>query len=162
MKDNKYYTPKEEEFFKGFEYEMYQDFDTLPEKEWFQFVYGENGTNNPENMEYPFPIREGRVRVKYLDREDIEEVLGKDSYYTNNISRHLNNEECFSYISTKLNIMLAHYPKTNRISIATADPSKNDIYSKSNWDPNQINLISCKNKSELKRILKDNLMSKIS
>jgi hypothetical protein len=71
--ETKYYTPNIEEFHVGFEYEIFEDFDNLPEKEWVKLVW-DNQHLNPENMTYPFPIAEDKIRVKYLDREDIESL----------------------------------------------------------------------------------------
>jgi len=71
--DNKYYTPEIEEFHVGFEYEIFEDFDTLPERVWHKQVYGKNGTD-PEQMDYVTPIQSmmSKFRVKFLDQEDIE------------------------------------------------------------------------------------------
>lgn len=66
----KYYTPDLEEFHVGFEYEIFEDFDCLPEKEWHDQVYGKNGSNH-ENMDYVGGDM-NKFRVKHLDREDIE------------------------------------------------------------------------------------------
>lgn len=72
--ENKYYIPEPREFHIGFEYEMFEDFDTLPEKSWHKFVYGENGTDNPENLTYPLGGKMDNIRVKCLDRQDVEEL----------------------------------------------------------------------------------------
>lgn len=80
----KYYTPLIEEFHVGFEYEIFEDWDTQPEKTWWKQVYGENGYN-PENMGFVdnFLIIENLVRVKYLDEQDIEELqLSKNVFIT--------------------------------------------------------------------------------
>lgn len=67
----KYYTPKIEEYHVGFEYEVFEDFDSLPEKSWHKFAYGDAGTND-EGMAAP---SESNIRrVKYLDKEDIESL----------------------------------------------------------------------------------------
>ena len=74
MSEEQYYTPVIEDFRIGYEYEMYEDFDHYPEKSWHKLIYGENGTDNPENLTYPFgsPNLEGRIRVPYLTKEQIE------------------------------------------------------------------------------------------
>lgn len=74
---NKYYTPELEEFHYGFEYEQFEDYDVPgKDKEWHKFVYGENGSDNPESLTYvsALGIKLKTLRVKYLDREDIEEL----------------------------------------------------------------------------------------
>ena len=70
---NKYYTPEIEEFHVGFEYEIFEDFDYLPEKSWHPQVYGKNGCSI-EEMDYVGGLDMGKFRVKHLDREDIESL----------------------------------------------------------------------------------------
>ena len=81
---NKYYTPEIEEFYVGFEIEVYNQ----DSSKWYPYkctiqtiqedtlsVYGAHGLDwmlDGEDQEHP----SCRTRVKYLDREDIEEVLG--------------------------------------------------------------------------------------
>ena len=75
--NNKHYTPTIEEFHVGFEYEQHEDYDNpLQDKEWHKLVFGVNGTDNPENMTYPGSLN--IIRVKHLDREDIESLGFKD------------------------------------------------------------------------------------
>jgi hypothetical protein len=60
--ENKYYTPKIEEFHVGFEYEVLHD-----DNKWIK----ESICKKPEVVSLPYMILEN-IRVKYLDREDIE------------------------------------------------------------------------------------------
>ena len=60
--ENKYYTPELHEFFDKFEYES---FDIIWKKEIFDFR--DLDVIDDE-------IREGKIRVKHLDREDIESL----------------------------------------------------------------------------------------
>jgi len=80
--DDKYYVPEKEEFHIGFEYEIYEDFDSLPKKSWHKLVYGDAGTGE-EDMGHPFPCDntvDDRIRVEFLTREQIEkEGFVKDS-----------------------------------------------------------------------------------
>lgn len=75
--NSKYYTPSIEEFHIGFEYEIYEDFDSLPKKDWRKQVYGKHG-NNSEHLGYIDYNTVKNTRVKYLDQKDIEE-LGFDT-----------------------------------------------------------------------------------
>lgn len=71
---DKYYTPELNEFYVGFEYEIFEDFDVPgKEKEWHKQVYGKNGAD-PENIDYVFPLmgKMDKFRVKYPTKEDIE------------------------------------------------------------------------------------------
>jgi hypothetical protein len=68
----KYYTPEIEEFHVGFEYEIYEDWDTDDKKSWHKQVYS-NITSNAERLEYVGGDMK-KFRVKYLDKEDIESL----------------------------------------------------------------------------------------
>lgn len=68
-----YYTPAAEDFRIGFEYELLEDFDVLPEKIWHKQVYGTHGTN-PERLDsVNLGNMEGKIRVPYLTVEQVEE-----------------------------------------------------------------------------------------
>jgi ribosomal protein S17 len=72
-----YYTPEIEDFHVGFEFEQFEDYDVPgKEKEWHKWVFGKNGSDNPENMNYPCPfgINNKTIRVKCLDQEDFESL----------------------------------------------------------------------------------------
>lgn len=71
--ENKYYTPEIEEFHVGFDYQIFEDWDCFEEKTWHNQVYGKNGSDI-ENMGYVGGPDMNRFRVKYLDREDIESL----------------------------------------------------------------------------------------
>ena len=72
--ENKYYTPSIEEFRVGFEYEYKDLAHNLKDFEWFKDSIKYDG------YDYIIPsyiqkwINEGNVRVKYLDKEDIESL----------------------------------------------------------------------------------------
>lgn len=73
----KYYTPELEEFHYGFEYQLFEDFDVPgEEKKWHDMEFGLHGTDNPESPAClsTCQIEFNLVRVKHLDREDIEEL----------------------------------------------------------------------------------------
>lgn len=76
MEENKYYTPSIEEFYVGFEYE---------ELDWDEFSreFGENSTHSFKEREWleylnlkamakHLETHPNEIRVKYLDKEDIE------------------------------------------------------------------------------------------
>lgn len=85
--ENKYYTPEISEFFVGFEYEIFEDFDYYPEKTWHKFTC-EYDNLNPEHMSYPFPIKSDRIRVKYLDKQDVEDVINEILPKSNYSNKH--------------------------------------------------------------------------
>lgn len=143
--ENKYYTPKIEEFCVGFEYETIylksvwtKDYLCISDCGWFFESYH----NDASPLEF---------RVKYLDKEDIESL---GFVFIKYIESTLLNSNGDLYSNNDLNLSLVHYPTLNKITIVTKDPSLNEILVKGNWDDKQINLITVKNKTELKKILK--------
>lgn len=72
---SKYYTPEIEEFYIGFEYEQYSDFDKTKDLDWHKITF--DGTEFDNELTF-FPLSDKNyfsevIRVKYLDREDIDE-----------------------------------------------------------------------------------------
>lgn len=76
----KYYTPSLDEFRLGFEYEIFEDFDHYPTKEWHKQVYGKDGAN-PEDFGYitQSNIENKTVRVKFFSHQDLVELGFKES-----------------------------------------------------------------------------------
>ena len=64
-----YYTPTIDEFHNGFEYEIFEDWDVQPEKNWHKQIFGKDG-DNPEHIGYVYQNNLDRVRVKHIDKED--------------------------------------------------------------------------------------------
>jgi len=76
---NKYYTPIISEFYAGFEFEVNNDIvaGTLairPPKEWFKQVYGKSEPYTLDFIKYNLDNNLGMIRVKYLDKKDIESL----------------------------------------------------------------------------------------
>ncbi len=71
-----FYTPELSEFHEGFEYEIFEDFDSLPEKSWHKQVYSAY-QRNPENIGYVGGSMD-EYRVPYLTKTDIEAEGWKD------------------------------------------------------------------------------------
>ena len=135
MKD-KYYTPEIEEFHVGFEFEFYDEDD----KDWTVTVI-KNQTDlcNWTGLEI-------NKRVKYLDKEDIESLGWKFN------RAHLEGETQLKFY--KDNKCLYYREGEHQIGVFTINPSKCEYYSKHGVDPCMINTVTIKNKSELKRLLK--------
>ena len=133
---SKYYTPDKEEFCWGFEYESEEDpVRGIWEKQvvgaWSKFKYFDDDSD----VDY---------RVKYLDKEDIESL----GFTLDKVSENRPQELFY-----KDNIMLIYRYNAKTLSIFTRDPSKNEVYMKSNIDPYCVNNIIIKNKSELKKLM---------
>lgn len=156
--ENKYYTPVEEEFHKGFKYEIRtieyplkkmltrESFiewkETFPDKlKWHPLVFDGLPINIVDYVGLsPFPWRHS-TRVKCLDREDIEEL--EFEYDTSN-KTHLyfykNNplDENYWFLSLEKETLIIEIFDSN-------EESSNSFFGK------------IKNKSELKRLLKQQL-----
>jgi len=88
--NNKYYTPSIEEFYQGFEYERWVNSAYTPEKyskEIFQFVDKDNIWNEDITNRLACVYSGGdSIRVKYIDKEDIESL----GWIYNDISKEFN------------------------------------------------------------------------
>ena len=137
---SEYYTPTIEEFHVGFECEVYNKFS----KEWYAFLF--NQVFEDTSVAYNFT--EGKYRVKYLDKEDIEglgfEFKGKaiKSFFEVDCWFLLPDSESFK--CSKLTIQLCEKLRTVKIIGYIASACEEDTLFEG----------SCKNKSELGRILK--------
>lgn len=134
MEDNKYYTPTIEEFYIGFECEYQGLLDsTQVDYEFYPFVYN-LGNISLDDIDYA--INKNWIRVKYLDNEDIESLgwnCETTGYYT---------------LTTKYQNLTLRHMEGNVYSWV-------GIYSK--HDLSGTNVLfdgSIKNKSELKKIMK--------
>ncbi len=78
--ENKYYTPSINEFHPGFEFELLEHTHDEPYGTWTESIYGNlliNKTGGMFSTDLKIAlewIKEEEVRVKYLDREDIESL----------------------------------------------------------------------------------------
>lgn len=84
MIESKYYTPEIEEFYVGFEYEILNYKTNNFEKIIYPADYIEANIKPIQLLEY---IKRGSMKVKYLDKEDIESLGWK----------YLNKNETFCY-----------------------------------------------------------------
>ena len=143
---NKYYQPKIEEFHVGFEYEIYEDFDYYTEKTWHKQFYGKNGTNH-ENMDYVHENYLDKIRVKYLDQQDIEN-LGWE-HYGKAVCNWYKKEGMFDD-------GFASYGKWTKLKLLHCSNSRIKILAyEHSWGEIETVLFAgeCKNKSELKKLM---------
>ena len=156
--ENKYYTPNYEDLNHYTDIEV----DYFNGNNWIGFKNykaedfycgGYSEAYHYEDLEYicSGKSKQYKIRVKYLDKEDIESLgFIRDFSTTSEILK----ASCDVYTNEELNISLAHYLKLNKISIITRDFSKSKLLLKTNWDDKQVNLITIKNKTELVKLLK--------
>lgn len=133
MENNKYYIPKIEEFHIGFEYEYHEHFGKDFGK-WNKYTI-ENNTIISNISEL---IASGSIRVKYLDKEDIESLGFKCTY--DNYPRELefNNGTYTIYWN----------PEEMKLIIHLNEYMNHDEY----WGDYGV-WFTIKNKSELKKLL---------
>ena len=139
MKNDKYYTPDISEFYEGFEFEELIENDDETE-EWYQVVYHTNDFITDDGWIIQSPIYdrgiEDWIRVKYLDKEDIESLGFEHDQTTKDGS--------YFYKGSLIDDNQWSLCK-NGLSI--------DIYDINNKSDFRFNG-TIKNKSELKRLLK--------
>jgi hypothetical protein len=162
---SKYYTPEIEEFYVGFEYEFHSmttggleivDFSKNPivsktiskptYKIWSkEIIYRDDcALYNRSFKSLEGLIKSKQIRVKYLDREDIESLGWKFDKTSNEGQRKF----------FKDNMCLYYRPETHELGIFTIDPSKSDYMMKHVMDNKQVHIVIIKNKSELKKLMK--------
>lgn len=165
-KENKYYTPSIEEFHAGFEYEYKSFVSKAIAKnkylnntftQWMKktFTAGSNDVMGSEIDDIDFLISKSNIRVKYLDKEDIEECGWKrDTNMDSGEHPSLYDQHGYSSAysidkqDTDLNTVwqLYHFPD-NYVVIERAINGGTGRY-----DVLFVGVV--KNKSEFKRILK--------
>jgi hypothetical protein len=135
--ETKYYTPKLDEFFQGFEYEV------LIKEHWEkQDLLYSNKYIKVHGFSYLDSLIQGaRVRVKYLDKEDIES-LGWKIEKVDKLRYKLD----FTKVFSKNNWILVYY------TFESVLPNKLIIYNNTYTDC--IFKGTIKNKSELIKLLK--------
>jgi hypothetical protein len=138
---SKYYTPEIEEFHVGFEFEaLFTDNKKEPNLRWVKM-------NEPFQFKRLYEwlgLPEPGLRVKYLDRKDIESL----GFVYDKTSK----ESQWKF--RKNNIMLYYRPISLQLGTFTIDHMKSDFIMEYSKDNKMISLLTIKNKSELKRLLK--------
>jgi hypothetical protein len=130
MEEIKYYIPEIEEFYVGFEFE-YESYEDYWKKSIFRFDndYGLNNLSLIINW-----LDNKEIRVKYLDKEDIE-----------NLGWEYLDDDRITYIYSKDNYELQYSLDDKIISI---------LERINNTTGNRVVIYPIKNKSELKKLMK--------
>lgn len=149
--DSKYYTPTIEEFRVGFEYE----YDGLGKGNWLECVYEPTEyIDSDGTFTLPKTIKDGEIRVKLLDREDLKELGFKEEFIPDVYSEDDELRSGFSLnIIQNISINL-HINTGNTGNIVSIYKQK--IYDEvsGNWEVEYLFRGDIKNKSELQQILK--------
>jgi len=149
MKDKKYYTPEIEEFHPGFEYEIYEnEYDDRGWREWT--FYG--NPYHPDKNTFIEGIKNGEIRVKHLDREDIESL---GWIHENYLIPDLKTMWYKKPIDDNFSFWIGHgcyKGKTESVVIRAINPN---TFFKSEMQGSKVRFQGhLKNKSELKKVLK--------
>lgn len=146
---NKYYTPKIEEFYIGFEFEAYYRTNDLRLGLKDRYTWGEGVLlQTPDLQLIPHKIKDNTIRVKYLDQEDIESL--DFVHVGDKLCRDAGQEYIKGYNDPreiKDTIAIYHIERNNYVLIYIGhhETPRND------WETLFTGIV--KNKSELKRIL---------
>lgn len=132
--ESKYYTPEIEEFHVGFEYEFNKNNNWIKHQIGKPRIFALDDFNNLF-LNISNDNWGNYVRVKYLDKEDIES-LGFEEIKQSNTNN-------FTFKSTNDNFL--------QLNISYGEPCKVSIFHYEGWDTP---IILLKNKSELKKLLK--------
>lgn len=146
----KYYTPKIEEFHFGFEYEVSNALirgvlEVRPELEWYHYKFINIKPYDLEFIEYNLNHKLDMIRVKYLDREDVESLGFIQSRLSDNCFLFKNKVDLFGRMKSDIGI---NFNQGKNHVLIYFVPDGRSI-------PAGINLFvgDIKNKSELKRLL---------
>ncbi len=143
LEKEKYYTPSIEEFHVGFEYEYS---DNIEYSNWIKHTIN----NLPDYIDCVEDIKYELIRVKYLDREDIES-FGFESIVTKSIGKKhytMSGEK-----STRGNLLLEHDWLNDKITIKTPNYIR-DASGRFDGYIVYVYRLIIKNKSEFSRLLK--------
>ena len=159
MENTKYYTPEIEEFCVGFEYEQKVKFG------WYNSIFGELngeyiGEYDNELSECYWEIRHNNIRVKYLDKTDIESfgfinilTTGTQRFKKYVNLKQLEDGEWFDYY---LFLSLRYFDNTPHITIKKIDihTYEEEIEVNDNVKTEYLFQGYVKNKHEFSKILK--------
>jgi len=145
---NKYYTPKIEEFHVGFEYEVQANDDST---EFENIIISKNKDSFSFMNRYALNNIPYDVRVKYLDREDIESLGFKEETIPNCFKEDSLNQGYIKHINEKESLLLHYNGETKKLFL-----SKQVVYNEvtDNWYTDFLFQGTIKNISELKKLLK--------
>ncbi len=147
--ESKYYIPTIEEFHVGFNYEIWEK-KLVYDKVWKfrvnKYIFNEKQvTQTFFNYNFIEDLREGKIRVKLLDKEDIESLGWKrDSLRAYQLTRQIYNKD---------NWMLLYDSENHKLSLTVRDPSLN-LEMMIKLRTTEVFNITIKNKSELIKLLK--------
>ena len=159
--ESKHYTPEIEEFHVGFEYEVFQKAPEMPEGEWLSFMPIETEDKwykltYPDsflgyNLDKIFRTYKD-IRVKYLDKEDIESLGFKpESYIPNCFTEDDEGQKGWILTLSETDEIFLHVTEDREVFIG-----QQHVYSEvtGNWTFFPLFNGTIKNKSEFKKLLK--------
>lgn len=135
IKEEKYYTPQVEEFHVGFEYQYLHT-----DKDWINFVFG--GVDDTCVLEKQRELDKNKIRVKYLDKKDIDSLIDEVDKLRETIEFYENYVYEFSFNKSGSNYTGLYTYSDNMISFYETDLGNSCIFRG-----------TIRNKSELKRLL---------
>ena len=160
--EDKYYVPKIEEFHAGFEFELQEYTHEEPTGGWHEAMFGrllihnEGGMYSTDLKDVVRWIKDDDVRVKYLDRQDIESlgwnILEDESPFKNLVEISTKKEYEILCKGTNGRLIMEHDFFSHKITIKHPNFIR-DGSGRFDGYYNRLYRVSCKNKSELKRLM---------
>jgi len=140
-----YYTPELSEFHVGFEYEITTGYEWVSES----FTHKDFNTFLYQHLDNA--IKQDYVRVKYLDKEDVESLGFEEEHVPNCYTEDGDIQLGYAlYLDEVTCVILHHTLETSIVGIV-----KQHVYNRNsgNWTANKLFLGTIKNKSELIKLL---------
>lgn len=152
--ESKYYIPKIDEFHVGFEYEFknLEDISSNCIYNSLDFIGWDNGWKDEDLVSHlQEHIDYGNIRVKYLDKEDINSLGFKDSFVPNCYMDDDEMEDGYELFVSNTDMILIHLNKDGMYGVV-----RQHIYNLNtlNWTAYNLFYGKIKNKSEFNRLLK--------
>lgn len=155
--DNKYYTPELEEFHVGFGFEYLHPLSVSETtNEWQVYDWRSRMatvTLHPDGISIGgFSIKPECLRVKYLDKQDIEELGWEEGVHVNVWSDNDDIVNGYSYVLNNTETMIMFYSEESKVVGMYRQKIYNEITG--NWTSDIMFAGIIKNKSELRKLMK--------
>lgn len=142
----KYYIPTIDEFHLDFEYQVFEDSDSVEKTGWIDQTFGREEWAE-EDLEYIEKNELTRIRVKYLDKKDIESLGWKYEDIYRNGGTELYTLSLFKLSFDAPNKLFSKAERCLRVTI-NSDEERNGLRIEKTLFRGNI-----KNKTELKRVM---------
>ncbi len=160
---SKYYVPLNEEFYIGYEYEkaivygigeQFEEDGMFPVSGWKKKIVDIIEQDDREIVDIPFNTFDKYLRVKYLDKEDIENCGWIN---VRDVEWIFNRKPAYMWAAEIDNIMIGYDSENYLLSITVKDPTKTPDGKEDEYEyPPKVGMYRgyCKSINELRKIMK--------